>query len=235
MANTLAELRAQIRLLLVSATDWPDATLDGYIADACRFHSGQFPRRWRHSLALTTGTQNYVLPGKHGIQEIRSVEYPTGEDPQVFLGAVEEWEDAFQDEEEVYALRGILDTTAIESDTDAAQIVFAETVATGETAIIEYLGAHTIPDAADDDAQISVPTWQWEGLAAFVDFRAHWELETDKACTVSNVSIVLGQLGQEARYAWNRYKEVMNALVAQASKSAIVEWASQSDVMKDIY
>lgn len=235
MANTLADLRAQIRLLLASATDWPDATLDGYIADAVRFHSGQFPRRWRYSLSLTTGTQAYVLPGKHAIQSIRSVEYPTGEDPQIFLDAVEEWDDAFQDEEEVYALRGILDTTAIESDTDAAQIVFAETVTTGETAIIEYMGAHTIPTAADDDAQITVPTSQWEALIAFVDFRAHWELEADLACTVSNVSIVLGQLGQEARYAWNRYKEIMNALVLQQAQSVIVNWTAQSDTMKDIY
>ena len=235
MANTLADLRAQIRLVLASATDWPDATLDAFIQDAIRFHSGQFPRRWRYSLSLSTNTQNYALPGAHALQAIRSVEYPTGEDPQVFLDQVEEWDDRFQDQEEVYALRGVLDTTAIESDTAVGEIVFAETVATGETAIIEYMAAHAIPTAADDDAQITVPTSHWEALIAFVEFRSHWELESDLACTVSTVSIVLAQLGQEARYAWNRYKEIMNALVLQQARTVTIPWASQSKTMDRVY
>lgn len=233
--NTLSALRTQCRQVLASTSDWNNTALDRFIADAIRFHSGQFPRRWRYSLSLTTGTQAYPLPGEHGFQSIRSVEYPTGEDPQVFLNNVEEWDDAFQNGDEVYALRGIADDTAIESDTAAASIVLAETVTTGETAIIEYMAHHAIPTAADDDALITVSTSHWEALIAFVDFRSHWELEADKACTVSNVSIVLGQLGQEARYAWNRYKEIMNALVMQQAKTAIVNWASQSDTMKDIY
>lgn len=235
MANTLADLRAQIRVVLASSSDWADASLDAFIQDAIRFHSGQFPRRWRHSQSMTTGTQAYALPALHAFQEIRSVEYPTGETPQVFLDEVEEWDDRFQDADHVYAIRGIADNTAIESDTAAGTIVFAETVTTGEKANIEYLGDHPIPTAADDDAQITVPTSHWEALIAFVDFRAHWELEADLACTVSTVSIVLAQLGQEARYAWNRYKEVMNALVAQQAKTAIVDWASQSDTMKRAY
>lgn len=233
--QSLSALRAQCRLRLASTSDWSNAKLDGYLADALRFHSSQFPRRWRHSLALTTGTQAYDLPGEHGLQDILSVEYPTGEDPQVFLDEVDEWESAFQDEEEVYARRGILDSTAIESDAAASQIVFAETVATGETAIIEYTGTHAIPTAGDEDAIITVPTAHWEALTAFIDFVCHWELETDKAVTVTTVSIVLGQLGQGARYAWTRYKEIMNALVAQASKTAVVDWASQVDTMKRIY
>lgn len=233
--NTLSTLRTQCRQLLASSSDWNHTALDHFIADAIRFHSAQFPRRWRYSLSLTTGTQAYSLPGGHAIQGIRSVEYPSGEDPRVFLDPVEEWHDRFQDEEEVYALRGISDATTITTDTAAGTIVFAQTVATGETAIIEYLADHTIPTAGDDDAQITVPTSHWEALIAFVDFRAHWELEADKACTVSNVSIVLGQLGQEARYAWNRYKEIMNALVMQQSQSATIDWASQSDTMKRTY
>lgn len=233
--NTLSALRTQVRQLLASTTDWNNTALDLFIADALRFHSSQFPRRWRYSLSLTTGTQAYALPGKHGLQAIRSVEYPTGEDPQIFLDEVEEWDSAFQDQEEVYALRGIADDTAIESDTAAAKIVFAQTVTTNETAIIEYMADHAIPTAGDDDALITVPTSQWEALIAFVDFRCHWELEADLACTVSTVSIILGQLGQEARYAWNRYKEIMNALVLQQAQTVTVNWAVQSDTMKTIY
>ena len=235
MANTLADLRAQIRLVLASTDDWANATLDKFIADAIRFYSAEFPRRWRYSQAMTTGTQAYNVPGAHGFQQILSVEYPTGEDPQSFLTEVNEWDSDFQNAGDVYALRGISDITAIESDTAAATIVFAETVTTGESAVVEYEGLHAIPTAGDDDAQITVPVHHWEALYAFADFRAHWELESDLAATVSTISIVLAQLGQEARYAWNRYKEVMNALVAQRSKSVIISWAEQDSVQKRVY
>jgi len=235
MANTLADLRAQIRALLASTDDWPDATIDKYIGDAIRYHSNHFPRRWRYTLSLTTDTQAYALPGAHGFQSIVSVEYPTGESPQSFLEEVPEWSQEFQDAGNVYAIRGIADNTAIESDTAAATIVFAETVTTGETAVIEYLGNHPVPTAADDDAQITVPIGHWEALIAFVDFRSHWELETDEAVTVSTVSIILGQLGQEGRLAWNRYKEVLNSLVVQVAKSKTISWAAQDDTQKRVY
>ena len=42
--TTLADVRAACRLTIAS-TAIVDATLDGWIADALRFHSVQFPRR----------------------------------------------------------------------------------------------------------------------------------------------------------------------------------------------
>ena len=41
-------------------------TLDGWIADALRFHSVQFPRRARVDLDCTAGTQEYDLPSDVG-------------------------------------------------------------------------------------------------------------------------------------------------------------------------
>lgn len=235
MSNTLADLRAQIRAVLASSSDWADATLDAFIADAIRFHGQAFPRRWRHTLSLTTSTQAYDLPGTHGFQGIISVEYPAGQTPQSFLEEVPEWSDRFQDQEGVYAIRGIADTTAIEADDAAATIVFAETVSTGESAVIEYLGSHAIPSAGDDDAQITVPLQQWEALVAFVEFRAHWELESDEAVTLSTVSLTLSQLGQEARMAWNRYKEIVNALAMQQARARLVNWTDEHETMQRAY
>lgn len=235
MPNTLTDLRAQIRLLLASTTDWPNGTIDGFIADAIRFHSAQFPRRWRHTLTLASSTQAYDLPGAHSFQGILAVEYPIGETPQSFLEEVPEWSAEFQQAANVYAVRGIADDTAIEADTAAAIILFAETVATGETAIIEYLAGHPVPAAGDDDAQITVPTHHWEALSALVEFRTHWELETDEAVSLTNISILLSQLGQEARMAWNRYKEITNALLMQESQSAHLSWAQAHDTQRRVY
>ena len=222
---TLTTLRAALRVALPDATKWPNASLDTWIADALRFYSVEFPRRWRYSLSLTTGTQAYALPGGHGLLSVESVEYPSGQSPPEFIDQVEERSAAFASGGDFYALRGIADTTAIDVDTAAGTIVFAETVTTGQTAVITYLGQHPIPAAADDDAQITVPQAHWEALFAFVDFRAHWELETDEALNISTVSIVLAQLGQEARRAWNRYKETVDRIRSLTSTpSASVSW-----------
>ena len=176
-------------------------------------------------MSLTTGTQTYALPGGHGLLSVESVEYPSGQSPPNFVQQVEERSPQFASGGDFYALRGIGDTTAIELDTATAAILFAETVTTGQSAVITYLGQHPIPAAGDDDAQITVPQAHWEALFAFVDFRAHWELETDEALNISTVSIVLAQLGQEARRAWNRYKEVIDRLRSLTSTpSSVVTW-----------
>lgn len=208
----LSELRALVRLTCQDAIAWPNATLDAFIGDAIRFYSAEYPRLWRHEITLATGTPAYDLPGGHGLQGIVSVEYPTGEHPAQILDRVEAWSDAFANGAAVYALRGVHDDVAPESDAVAGQIVFADTVATGETAIVSYLGTHSIPAVGDDDAVITVPDAHLEAITAFVEFRAHWELETGEALTVSSVSVVLSQLGEEARRAWNRYREVMDRL-----------------------
>ena len=209
---TLADLRATCRLVLSSTSDWPNASIDAWIRDAIRMYSLQMPRRWRHTLTLATGTQAYDIPGGHGFQNILAVEYPAGEDPPKFVDLVSEWDAKFGNESAVYALRGITDTTAISADTVAATIVFAETVTTGETAVIEYLGDWPLPTTGVDTDLITIPAAHTEALVAFVDFRGHWELETNKAYSVSTISIVLAQLGEEARKPWIRFKEIMNAI-----------------------
>lgn len=220
-----SDLRTVIRLYLASTSDWPDATLDKWIAEATRFYSAQFPRSRRYTLTLTTGTQAYALPAAHDILQILTVEYPTAETPQSFIAPVPESSQSFADADPVYALRPAADTVAANSDTVAAYIVFAETVTTGEYAYIDYLTTHRIA-TADTDI-VTVPASHWEALEAFCLFRSYVELESDEAVTVdsSNVSIVLAQLGQSVRSAWFRYKNVMDRLMQlESGKSVIVRW-----------
>ena len=233
MATDLTTLRAYIRLELASTTDWPNATLDAWIAHAIRFYSAQFPKTWYHDISLTTGTQTYALPT--GLMSIVSVEYPTGEDPQSFIDPVKESDAVFQAQGEYYTLLGVDDTTAIESlSADSLNIKFAETVTTGETARVHYLGNHALPTAGDDDAQITVPERHWEALVAFCRFMSMAELRADQAVTVSTISIVLSQLGQEARDAWTKYKDVMDHLefLERGGSSA---WANWNAITGSIY
>jgi hypothetical protein len=79
---TLATLRARCRLILASATEWSDADLNAWIADAVQFYSAEFPRALRYDLTLVTGTRVYNLPA--GCSTVTAVEYPTGQDPAVY-------------------------------------------------------------------------------------------------------------------------------------------------------
>ncbi len=141
-----------------------------------------------------------------------SVEYPAaasaGQAPPRFLRCVPEWADSFARGEPCYAVRGVTG-----DETDAArQIVFAEPVAGGEIAVVAYWGPHPLPEVGADAAPITVPLQHLEAITAYVEFAAHYELETDEALVADGSTIVLAQLGEESRRAWNRYKEVMDRL-----------------------
>jgi len=206
----LGEVRALCRLTLADATKWPDASLDHWIRAAIRLYSAHFPRPWRGEIELVTGTQAYSVPGGLDVSAVLSVEYPAGESPPRFLRCVPEASALFAAAGQAYALRGVdEDSTAAE----VGRIVFAETVATGETAIVEYLGPHALPAVGTDADVITVPAQHSEAITAFVAFAALYELDMDEAVAVDDSSIVLSQLGQEARRAWLRYKEVMDRLV----------------------
>jgi len=225
-AGTLADLRARCRAVLTSLTDWPNAKLDGWIGDAIRFYSAEFPRVRLHTLTLTGGTQHYDLPGGRDLQAVVSVEYPAGLEPAQYLYYAARWEPLFRNEGYAYTLRAVTDATATDADDVRTQIEFAQDVSTGETAVVEYQCAHEVPAAGDDACTITVPAAHWEALIAFVDFRGHWELETGKAITVTTNSVVLAQLGENARRAWLRFKEVQRQIgYLEGGKSAIVSWA----------
>jgi hypothetical protein len=221
MGATLATLRARCRLTLADATAFPDATLNAWLGDAIRFYSQEFPRTLRYTLTLTTGTQAYALPV--GCLGVDLVEYPAGEDPPEYVCLVNEDHGDFANESDVYALRGPADSVGATTDTVNTYIVFAETVTTGETAVITYRGHHRVPTG--DTEVTSVPEAHTEALIAFVEFRSQWKLEADEAVNLSDVSIILSQLGQEARLAWRRYKEIIERLQAQApSPAGMVYW-----------
>ena len=227
--GTLADLRTQCRALLASTADWPDATLDAFIADAIRTYSATFPRHRRHVLTLATGVQEYALPGGLDLQGIVGVRYPVSVDPARFLVQSGEQEPLFQAGGNAYALRlGEADTVAVTAAATVGTLVFGERVATGEEAEVEYLHSHHVPAAGADTDVITVPESHWEGLIAFVDFRCHWEVEADESYSITPGSLALSQLGENGRRAWNRWKEVMEGLKPArpvSSRRGLVNWS----------
>ena len=207
---TLGELRALCRLSLADATDWPNATIDAWIIAGIRLYSAHFPRHVRAELELIEPLDTYVLPGGHELQALLSVEYPAGEDPPRFCRLVAEDSPEFASGRDYYALRG---ASATGSAAQVGQLVLARVPELGDTCYLEYLTGHTLPTAGTDAAVITVPAQHMEAIVSFVEFCALHELEADEASVLDDTTIALSQLGQEARRAWLRYKEVMDRLM----------------------
>lgn len=212
----LVDVRRLARSVLEGSSQWSDSLLDRWIGDGIRLYSAEFPRRWRHVITLVTGQQAYALPGGHGLQEVLSVRYPASDGAALARAAEESA--AFENGGEAYALRAVGDDTAGDEDTGTGEIVFAQAVTTGETAVLEYLGSHRSPVIGDDDAVITVPEGHMEAILAFVEFRAQRQLEVGEATEMLGDEFVIGSMGVMARWAWNRYRQVMEHL-AQAGVS----------------
>ncbi len=209
----LSELRALIRYTVADATEWPDINLDAWVQQAMHFYSAHFPRRWRNTMTLKTGEQAYALPGGHRFLQLLAVQYPSTE--YTYLRQVNEWDPAFEAQDDVYALRGQNDnatTVDPEDDSDAGYIVFAPTVATGQYAIIDYLGEHRVPGTEEDDQIVTVPNAHLEAITAYVEFMAHLASETAETAAVDATTVALAQLSDGARRTWTRYKDVMDRL-----------------------
>lgn len=203
LSTTLADLRNACRLTCPDGDSWPDATLDSWIIAGIKLYSAQFPRARVHTLVMVTGTQTYSLPAD--CTQILWVEYPSSQTPRVFLTQVNLNSAAFANAEYVYALEGI---STDDQNEGQARITFAQTVTSGEYALVTYHGMWELPQVSDDTALITIPQQHHECIIAFVEFRAHWMLEANIAVDTDNTSLTLSEMGQNARRAWNRYKEI---------------------------
>jgi len=203
LTTTLADLRATCRLTCPDGESWPDSTLDSWIIEGIRLYSAMFPRTRAYELTLTTGTQTYSLPSD--CQQVLWVEYPTATSPRTILTQVNLSSRRFAEAGAVYALEAVETDDLNEAQ---ARITFAQTVTTGQSARITYHGMWELPQVSDDAAVITIPQIHHEIIQAFVEYRGHWMLEANAAVLSDNTSLTLSELGQNARRAWNRYKEI---------------------------
>ena len=74
---------------------------------------------------------------------------------------------------------------------------------------------------ANETDAVTLPETHLDAIIAFVDFRAHWERESDQTYTGSS-SLLLSQLGENGRRAWNRYKEIL------ASQTPVGGWSVEN-------
>lgn len=224
----LRELRTRVRNGLMDHESWPDEMLDSWICDAIRLYSATFPRREVWSANIKAGDEVLDL-GVAGMRVLGviSVEFPPYELPRRFLRRVEIDSQQFVGDG-VYAIRGAEDTAEWNATDQRLTIHLATVPSEDGTALVEVLASHDAP-TTDTDI-ITVPEAHLEALTTYCFYRACQKVEADEAVTVSssNVSIVLAQLGQATRTAWNRYRAIMNGLIATQANSAVAHWGYEA-------
>lgn len=218
--TTRADLRAILREVLSNTTQWPDATLNVWIASAIRDYSTVLPRTLTATITCTTAV-TYALTSYTGIQTITRVEYPTAEDPPRYLARRPETGIAFEDTP-CYDVRGA----------PPATLVIGEEPTAGEFIGLTYLADHLIP--TDDVAALTVPDHHLETLGLFVHWQAIRELEMAEAVEPNTTSVLLSMYGLNAGRAERLYRaKLADNLKAQASSGYAGPW--RMDIYDPIY
>jgi len=228
----LRELRSQIRTGLASRDDWPDETIDQWIADGVRLYSAQFPRL-QYFQTFVYEDDPVVQVGDAGqVVDVLSVEFPTGESPRRFWRRVPIDSLEFQSGGDYYAVTAAREGANYSANQQQFAIVLAAAPTSDGIAGIEAVCRHDVPSG--DSHVLTVPDAHLEAIGAYVAYRAASALEMTEAVTVdtSNVSIVLAQLGQTTRAAWRRWQQVMSMLETRdpVVRSAVVRWGDVGGV-----
>jgi hypothetical protein len=233
--GTSGTLAALVTRILITLNDEGNATWDTemiatFLNDAIRDYSQHFPRIRTDSIAMTTGTAEYDLNADY--QGILSVEYPDGEDPREYLLRRPYTHDDFWSEEDYY------DIIPAADDNNPSQIVISSDVATGETAVVEYLAHHQlITDTGTITGSNTVPPLHQQLLTKYCQWQAAAHLASAEQQTpTSNSSLLMAQLAQNARRLELSYATALQqAIYADEGKSTAVNWMKHGSGMQRVY
>ena len=218
--TTLTALADEAQNVLsdAGAGEWPQATIEEWVNAAIRDISPHFPRRVTATIATAADDRKYDLPA--GIQAILSVEYPTGEDPPLYLSPRSHNSGWF------WGLVGFYDHIAHRDETDVDELWISEEPAASETITIVYEGDHNYDLASG--GTITVPERYFNILIQFVVWRAWLELLAAEQSSPTNASSLLSSLfGENAQRAKQTYDEMI-AMAKESGiihESAFVHWA----------
>jgi len=152
MATLLASLRARIQITLndAGAGTWPDLTVANWICEAIRDYSQTFPRV-RYIAQLVTSNPGYEWGLQSDFIGMVQVEYPTGEDPPVYLSRRARTHPQF------YGHPGYYDFLH-EGDASTGILYLSQIPTAGEYIGVTYLAAHDAALTEVGGDTITVPS-----------------------------------------------------------------------------
>jgi hypothetical protein len=214
--TTRADLRNLIRRRtgdLTAPYKFSDLQINQFINDAIAEYTVHFPRRKTTTLACVDGQRKYDLPDDfHGAL---SVEYPTGEEPPVYLARASYSEAGF------WEAVGLYDVIKRDPEDDS-ELWISEAPEAGQTITVEYHGDHDYPDLDAD--LLTVRDRHLELLALFVRWCTLQELASEEAKDPDPTTLNINTLELNAFRAERAYKGRLEEVKRSEQESDTARW-----------
>jgi len=220
MAYKRPDVRALCRRRLGDLTSpykWTDDQVNQWINDSISAYSIHFPQTLSNTINCTDDVRDYALPA--GIMQIRSVEYPDGEDPPEYLYRREITHPDFWEVDGFYAFKAATTNKSI------GTLYISEEPSTGEDIIVIYDGEHTYMDDDDTD-ELTVMERHLDLIILYVRMAAYQELATTESANPDPTTLMSGTLELNAFRASREYRIALAAFLKKdtPNSSAFAQW-----------
>jgi hypothetical protein len=207
--TTRAQMLAIVRETLADTTQWPDATLEAWIADAIRDYSHFFPYVVEKSYTFVAASRSFTISNLSPTPlEVLRVEYPDGEEPPRYLSRLSMTSDEFWDGP-YYEVRGV----------PPNEIFMGEEAAIDDVVVVRYNAIHTIPSGGS--SVLTIPDRHLEAIRLFCVWKAAEEIAMTEEIDPDTREFLVSQMGLNVirceRIYRNKIQEYQNASLSERS------------------
>lgn len=207
--TTRSQMLAIVRETLTDTTQWPDATLNAWIADAIRDYSHFFPYVVEKTYTFTSAARSFTISTLSPTPlEVLRVEFPRGEEPPRYLSQLPMTSPAFWDGP-YYEVRGV----------PPNEIYLGEEAAIDDVVVVRYNAIHTIPSG--DASVLTVPDRHLEAIRLFCIWKAAEEIAMAEEIDPLTAEFLVSQMGLNIirceRIYRNKIQEYQHASLSERS------------------
>ena len=207
--TTRAQMLAIVRETLTDTTQWPDATINVWIADAIRDYSHFFPYVVEKTYTFTCAARSFTISTLSPPPlEVLRVEYPDGEEPPRYLSPLSMTSSKFWDGP-YYEVRGV----------PPNELYLGELAAIDDVVVVRYNAIHTIP--AGDASVLTLPDRHLEVLRLFCIWKAAEEIAMSEEIDPDTQEFLVSQMGLNVirceRVYRNKMQEYQRASLSERS------------------
>ena len=221
------DLRALCRRRLGDLTTpykWSDEQINQFINDAIADYSMHFPRVQTQTISCSDDTREYNLSTY--FLDVLSVEYPTGEDPPVYLKYREKLHPDFCNVNGYYSIE------QEKGEDDADVIYISEKPTEGDSIWLTFNAYHAYFDDDDTD-ELTVPEEHLELLILYVRWACFQELATSESASPDPTTNMSSALELNATRAERAYRNQLSVYDSSNAESATAKW--EMDTYDRIY
>jgi hypothetical protein len=213
--TTLVQLVQQCRNLIGdwASTYYDSTVLTDYVSRGIEELSKYFPLVKEYELSTTLNVRVYDL--ESDFLEALSVEYPTGEDPPVYLLRRSYTHPDFWSQNGYYDIVRSEDATS----TNPTQIYISQKPAAGETITVKYHGTHN-PLAET----VTLPDHLLHLVALFVRWKVWQEIATAEGMDPDQTKLLAATQEVNSTRAERIYRKALDEARAAFVESARVRW-----------